>query len=103
MREWVMYFGRNTPNGVVTEREWAEFEEAVLVANFPHGFTVQDGNGLYRNAAGHAVREGTKIVTVYGEAPETLAVHRVVQAYKRMFEQESVLVVSRSDVPVTFT
>ena len=91
-----LFFGRDVAGrAMVSEEEWRRFLDEEVTPRFPDGFSVADTYGQYRNSAGKITREQSKqllIVTPRGGADQAkLAAIR--DAYKRRFNQESVLLV----------
>lgn len=76
-----MYFGRNTPNGYVTDKAWDSFRE-VLGMTF-NSYTVQDVEGAWKGES-----EDTKLVTVTTKYKEK--VNDVCRAYVDIFNQDAV-------------
>ena len=44
-KTYQMYFGRNTPNGYVTDQQWDSFQD-IISMSFA-GYTVQDVDGAW--------------------------------------------------------
>jgi len=94
VREVRLYFGHAIPGGgTVGTADWRTFADAVLTPAFPDGFTTYDATGAWRDREGHAVREATSVVEVFGDVPAD-RVARVVEAYRQKFHQEAVGVVN---------
>jgi Protein of unknown function (DUF3574) len=96
-----LMFGRNVGDDLaVTEDAWASFLAAEVVPRFPYGFSVVDAAGprTDKPAANLFLAEPSKIVIIIApDAPETeQRIAAVEAAYKRQFQQQSVLVASRS-------
>jgi len=94
-----LLFGRNIGGRLgVTERRWAEFLAEIVTPRFPHGVTVIDAAGQWRDPEqGRVVHERSKIVMLVikddAEAREKVAF--VVADYKKRFRQQSVGVLTR--------
>lgn len=89
--------GRNRPDGsVVTDQEWQAFVAEQVTPRFPDGFTVLDAVGQYRDRAGRIVTEPSKLILLLhpGEARHHAAIQEIRDAYRRQFQQESVLLVT---------
>src|SRR5688572_28667264 len=88
-----LYFGLARPKGTVTELEWQMFLRDEVTRRFPDGLTVWEAEGQWRTPAGTIDHEQSKVLLLVH--PETAAarqsVQAVIEAYRRMFEQESVL------------
>ncbi|MBD1829616.1 DUF3574 domain-containing protein [Microcoleus vaginatus GB1-A2] len=99
-----LYFGLTKPGGEpVSEAEWQEFVSAVITPHFREGLTVLDGSGQFLNSSGILIRENSKIVIlIYESSPEkNQAINEIIETYKRIFQQESVLRAT-SEVKVSF-
>jgi len=91
-----LFFGRLKPDGsVVTDAEWRAFVAEHVTVRFPDGFTVLDAVGQYRTRAGELQTEPTKILQiVHGpEARPRAAIQELRDVYRRLFQQESVLLI----------
>ncbi len=91
-----VYFGRNAGDRLrVSDADWVRFLDDEITPRFPDGFTVTDSLGQWRdNPGAPIVREPGKVLTLVlpqppGDAPGRLSA--VVDAYKRRFDQQSVL------------
>jgi hypothetical protein len=88
-----LYFGTARPKGSVTELEWHMFLRDEVTSRFPEGLTVWDAAGQWRNPNGSIDHEDAKVLLLVH--PDTPAARGMVQAvierYRKMFEQESVL------------
>lgn len=87
--EDTLYFGTNTPNGRVSHSDWDKFMAREITPRLP-GFTEWFGLGHWKGK-----EERTHIVKILhdrGNEPESeKAIAEIVEAYKRIFQQESVL------------
>jgi Protein of unknown function (DUF3574) len=91
-----LVFGRLKPDGsVVTDAEWRAFVEEQVTPRFPDGFTVLDVLGQYRGRDGRIIAEPSKILMVLHppEARPRAAIREIRDAYRRLFQQESVLLI----------
>jgi len=89
-----LFFGRNvTGREGVSDVDWQRFVDEEVTPRFPGGFSVADVDGQYRNSAGTIVRERSKqlVVVTPGGAGDTMKLNAIRDAYKRRFNQESVL------------
>ena len=93
-----LYFGLAAKGREIGEAEWAAFLNEEVTPRFPDGLSVLDVAGQYHNPAGHVTRERSKLlVVVVLDAPKHLPkVQAIVHAYKRQFNQLSVLHVERA-------
>lgn len=98
VEEVLLFFGRDTPAGEVSEAEWQAFLDEVLVPAFPDGATVLDGEGRwFDGAAGRTGAERTKLVLLLVSEPQGLEarIGQVAERYAARFRQQSVLVARR--------
>ncbi len=88
-----LYFGLSKPNGVVTEEEFQNFINTEVTPRFPNGLTLLSGKGQFWDSTGTLIKEGTKIlILLYTFNNEnSIAVEKIREAYKKTFQQESVL------------
>lgn len=89
-----LYFGLSRPSGEpVTDAQWQAFVAEVVTSALPNGFTVLDGMGQYREESGRIVREPSKLVIILhsGAQAGEAAVAAILDAYRKRFDQESVL------------
>lgn len=100
MTETALYFGMSGPDGPVSESQWQNFRDSVLVPAFSEGFTVVDGDGFWRHPETQtSVSEPSKVVIRVHEKQrnDVEAIAAVIKTYKTDFKQDSVLQV---DTPV---
>jgi len=91
-----LVFGRLRPDGsTVTDAEWRAFVEEQVTPRFPDGFTVQDVLGQYRGRDGRIIAEPSKILLIIhgADARPRTAIQEIRDAYRRLFQQESVLLI----------
>ena len=94
-----LVFGRLKPDGsVVTDIEWRAFVEEQVTPRFPDGFTVQDVLGQYRGRDGRIITEPSKILLIIhgADTGPRAAIQEIRDAYRRLFQQESVLLIESS-------
>jgi len=88
-----LYFGLARPKGAVTELEWQIFLRDEVTKRFPDGLTVWEAEGQWRTPSGTLDHEQSKVLLLVH--PDTAAarqsVQAVIDAYRKTFEQESVL------------
>ena len=88
-----LFFGLNRPGGTVTEAQFQAFVDAEVTPRFPDGLTLLAGKGQFRGADGAIEQEGSKLLILlypYSRA-RSKAVEQIRVAYKRSFDQQSVL------------
>ena len=88
-----LYFGSARPKGSVSELEWQLFLRDEVTARFPDGLTVWDAEGQWRAPQGTLEHERTKVLLlVHPDTPDARqSVLSVIERYRKMFEQQSVL------------
>ena len=99
-----LYFGLSKPEGgMVSEAQWQHFLNLVITPRFPTGLTVVAASGQYLNSSSELTKENTKLVIlIYENSPtRNQMIAQIIDIYKRMFDQESVLRVT-SSVRVAF-
>lgn len=99
-----LYFGLSKPaGGTVSEAEWQLFLNLVITPRFPSGLTVVAASGQYLNTSSTLTKENTKLVIlIYENSPtKNQMITQIIDIYKRIFAQESVLRVT-SSVRVSF-
>ena len=88
-----LYFGGERPKGSVSELEWQIFLRDDVTGRFPDGLTVWEAEGQWRTPAGSVDREQSKVLLLVH--PDTAAarqsVQSVIEAYRKAFDQQSVL------------
>jgi Protein of unknown function (DUF3574) len=94
-----LMFGRNVGNRLaVSETQWSRFVDREIISRFPDGLTVLNAAGEWRDrASSRIMREPSKVVhIVLPGTPEDIArLNEIVEAYKRRFKQQSVVVIVR--------
>jgi len=94
MMQTQLFFGRNVPGrAMVSDDEWRQFLDEEVSPRYPAGFSVADIDGQYRNAGGGIVRERSKQLLIVGPGVDGAKLDAIRDAYKRRFNQESVLLV----------
>ena len=94
MNQAQLFFGRNIAGGgMVSDDEWRRFLDEEVSPRYPAGFSVADIDGQYRNAGGGIVRERSKQLLIVGPSGDETKLNAIRDAYKRRFNQESVLLV----------
>jgi hypothetical protein len=92
-----LHFGRRRPDGrIVSDAEWRAFVADHVTPRFPDGFTVLDAAGQWRERTGLVISEPTKVLVIVHEpvAQPVAAIQELRAVYKRLFDQESVLLVA---------
>ncbi|HEX2887558.1 DUF3574 domain-containing protein [Vineibacter terrae] len=90
-----LYFGRDIDGTAeVSDAQWSLFVDQEVTPRFPDGLTVIDAHGQYRDtASGRISRERSKRLTIVVDdaAAARSRFDAVIDAYKRRFQQQSVL------------
>ena len=99
MRQIELMFGRNVSGRLgVGEAAWSRFLAREVTPRFPDGLTVLNATGQWQDKErGRLVREASKLVIIV-TADETSAgdkIASIIAAYKQLFRQRSVGVISR--------
>jgi hypothetical protein len=88
-----LYFSTTRPTGAVSELEWQLFLRDEVTTRFPDGLTVWNAEGQWKNPSGRIAHDTSKILLVVH--PDTdkarQGVQEVIDKYRKMFEQESVM------------
>jgi hypothetical protein len=88
-----LYFGLARPKGSVSELEWQIFLRDEVTRRFPDGLTVWEAEGQWRTPAGSIDHEQSKVLLLVH--PDTAVARQsvlgVIEAYRKTFEQQSVL------------
>jgi hypothetical protein len=96
MVEAELFFGRDIAGrAMVGEEDWRRFVDEEVTPRFPAGSSVGDLNGQYRNNTGAVIHEPSKELTLFvdGTPADRVKLNAIRDAYKRRFDQESVLLV----------
>jgi hypothetical protein len=100
-----LYFGRNIgTTGKVTNREFREFLNTVVTPRFPDGLTTYNAKGQFLDSTETLIREPSKVVSLILEDTQQneQSINEIISAYKRKFQQESVLQVVDETLEVAF-
>lgn len=87
-----LYFGLSKKNGVVTEQEWTDFKINYISKRFS-GYTEIQSKGFWTNPKGETVSENSRIIIYLnkGTKQDSLDIVYVIDNYKQIYDQESVL------------
>jgi Protein of unknown function (DUF3574) len=88
-----LYFGLSRTKGSVSELEWQVFLRDEVTKRFPDGLTVWQAEGQWMTPAGSIDREQSKVLLLVhaDSAAARESVQAVIQAYRKAFDQQSVL------------
>jgi hypothetical protein len=88
-----LYFGLSRPKGSVSELEWQIFLRDEVTRRFPDGLTVWQAEGQWLTPAGSIDHEQSKVLLLVhtDTAAARQSVQAVIQAYRKAFDQQSVL------------
>ena len=77
----------------ITKQDWRLFVRKAIAPRFPQGFTVYTGEGQWQHEDGLVIRELSNTVLIVSDDPKSQErIIDIVKAYKRCFDQESVMV-----------
>lgn len=87
------------PGPGVSEAEFANFLDSEVSPRFPDGLTIVDAQGRWTPPAGTAIHEPSKMVMIVlpGRSDDHARLEAVRDAYKRKFEQQSVLLLTQDN------
>ncbi|MBL8654030.1 MAG: DUF3574 domain-containing protein [Alphaproteobacteria bacterium] len=95
-----LYFGRGVPGGrEVTDAQWRDFVDQVLIREFPDGSTTFDASGTwFSTRQNRTISERSAMVSVIVPDARQAApkVERLIAEYKARFAQDSVLRAERA-------
>lgn len=95
-----LYFGRNIPGrSPLSDAEWEAFSTAVLSKEFPEGLTTLAGQGQWLDPQANKTISESSILVLISVDPGSQfeqKIARVVDAYKKQFDQQSVGVVTEN-------
>jgi hypothetical protein len=95
-----LYFGRGVAGGrEVTDAQWRDFVEQVLIREFPDGSTIFDASGTwFSTRQNRTISERSAMVSLIVPDARHAApkVERVIAEYKQHFAQDSVLRAERA-------
>lgn len=103
-----LYFGTDiTGGGKVSEADWNKFLADEVTSRFPDGLTVLEGYGQFKDSNGKIVREESKVLILLYPKKARNSVNQKIEeirtAYKKQFQQESVLRLDfRQTVQISF-
>jgi hypothetical protein len=89
-----MLFGTSRSRGMpVTDEEWTSFLDTEVTPRFPAGLTVLRGPGQWQGNDGSLEKEQSNILVIWHEpsAQADAKIEAIRAAYKRRFDQESVM------------
>lgn len=88
-----LYFGTDTPQGVVTIEQWKDFLSQVVTPSFPAGLTWWEARGQWRGASGAIQQETARLLQI--AHPESRdherSIRAIMERYRTRFRQEAVL------------
>ena len=90
-----LFFGTATPDSAVTEAQFLAFLDTEVSPRFPEGLTVFKGHGRFTGENGVLVKEEPFVVILLHPFESFKSsngkIEAIREAYKRQFEQETVL------------
>jgi Protein of unknown function (DUF3574) len=94
-----LMFGRNIGSRIgVSEGDFGRFVDREIMSRFPNGLTVFNAAGQWRDEASNKIaREPSKVVQIVlpGQVDDIARLNEIVEAYKRRFKQQSVVMIVR--------
>lgn len=98
-----IFFGMNTPQGVVTETQWQDFLRDKVTPRFPEGLSVFQAHGQWLGADKTIAHESSRVLELVHDDSSRVHddIHTVCKEYKEAFQQEAVMVI-RSQVEACF-
>jgi hypothetical protein len=88
-----IFFGTGTPDGVVTDEQWASFLAEVVTPRFPQGLTTWRASGQWRLQDGRLAQEDSHVLNLVhrADAAQEKAIQDLIGEYRIRFRQEAVL------------
>lgn len=89
-----LYFGSEKPGPDVTRKQFDRFVDRKVTPRFPDGLTLLTGYGQFRESDGKIVQERSFVLILLyppGDKEANSEIQELRGAYKRNFEQQSVL------------
>ena len=94
-----LMFGRNIGSRIgVSEGDFGRFVDREIMSRFPNGLTVFNAAGQWRDEASNKIAsEPSKVVQIVlpGQVDDIARLNEIVEAYKRRFKQQSVVMIVR--------
>jgi hypothetical protein len=94
-----LMFGRNIGSRIgVSEGDFGRFVDREIMSRFPNGLTVFNAAGQWRDEVSNKIaREPSKVVQIVlpGQVDDIARLNEIVEAYKRRFKQQSVVMLVR--------
>ena len=101
--EYKIFCGMSRDGGAVSEAEWQRFCDEYVSAEFPDGYTALEATGYWKSEEAPAtMREDSRILVILAPSGAGEKVRRIAQQYRRLFQQESVLVTTSPSDAVFF-
>lgn len=89
----LIYFGTQSPAGVVSEKAWSDFLREEVTPRFPAGLSVWKASGQWLGRDEQLAREDSFVLSLVhpGDHAAETAVRDLIAEYKTRFRQEAVL------------
>jgi hypothetical protein len=93
MQKTELFMGFEKPDGEVTEEEFSNFIETIVIPLFPDGLTILDADGYWNSPERGLIRERSKIVLILHDGMDESIekIEKIRATYKSLFNQDSVL------------
>ena len=94
MTKYELFLGQNIGTmGRVSDEEWRRFLTEEVTPRYPHGFTVLNAAGQWRDPMGNVIQEDSRnlVVIVRDPAAELPKITAIRDTYKTRFRQDAVL------------
>lgn len=90
-----LFFGLSAKNGEITQAQWLSYKTHTLNKLF-EGYTEVDATGFWTNAVNETQSEGSKLIIYLNKntRKDRANIKKAIAEYKRLFDQESVLIVN---------
>jgi len=88
-----LIFGGDDRGHVISRAAFSRFLAREVTPRFPDGLSLFEGQGQWRNAGGHRIRESSRMVLIFytPDAQSDEKIEAIRMAYRRQFHQQSVL------------
>jgi hypothetical protein len=93
-----LLFGAATNDGKpIGAAQWRDFLDREVTPRFPDGLTVDEAYGQWRRPDGRIEKSPSRVLTIWYEGDASARIDAVREAYKKRFDQMSVMRVDGAD------